>query len=379
MRLTIVCPSGYPVLKPGAIDFAGGAEFQQLLLARAMRERGHEVSWVVGDYGQPELCEIQGFAVHRSFELGRGNRRLRFVPDMWSLRRALRRTRPQLVNQRSTSFYTGQLCAFAHEIGAAFTFSIGIDYNCHRNLLGRGPKLIQQLYRYGITRAEMVLAQTEEQVKRMHANFGIEAELLPNLLELPPPRAAGEPGGYVLWVGSLAKRKRPEVFIELARRLPQIRFRLVGGAGEDRGYDGEIKHLAAGVENLELVGFVPPDRMDPVYRGARLYVNTSKLEGLPNAFLQSWSHGVPAVTLSVDPDHVIRDRGLGAVAADSDELAEQVRELYNDDERWQQASRAARDHVESHHDVRLLGDRAEALLDAAWHRRLRQKRDACCE
>jgi glycosyltransferase involved in cell wall biosynthesis len=377
VRLTIVCPSGYPVLQPGAIDFAGGAEFQQLLLARAMRARGHEVSWVVGDYGQPEQCEIQGFAVHRSFALGRGNRRLRFVPDMASLRRALRRTRPDLVNQRSTSFYTGQLCYFAHELDAAFTFSIGIDYNCHRNLLGRAPKVIQELYRYGIRHAEMVLAQTQAQSELMRANFAVECEVLPNLLELPPQRAADEPGGYVLWVGSLAKRKRPELFLELARRLPELPCRLVGGPGEDRGYDREIAEQARGIANLEMVGFVPPDRMDAVYRGARVYVNTSRLEGLPNAFLQSWSHGVPAVTLDVDPDHVIRDGGLGAVARDADDLTAQVRALYTDAARWQCASRAARAHVEARHDVRTLGDRAEALLDAAWARR-KGHRDPCC-
>jgi len=302
MRLTIVCPSAYPALVPGKIEFAGGAEFQLIMLAEAMRSRGHEVSFVVGDYGQPPYDEAQGFAMYRSFQLFEGNRKLRFVPDMLKLRAALRASRPDVVNQRSTAFYTGQVCHFAHEVGAAFVFSLGIDYNCYPDLQGRASWPIPTFYRWGMRHAELILAQTLQQAELVERNFHrTDVQVLPNLLEIPDIREAEEDRGYVLWVGSLARRKRPELCLEVARLCPDTEFRVVGGAGEDPGYDLEMKERARDIPNIEWVGFVPPPEMDDHYRGAAVYLNTSELEGLPNAFLQSWAHGVPTVSAGSTP------------------------------------------------------------------------------
>ena len=370
MRLTIVCPSADPALVPGKIDFAGGAEFQLLMLAHAIRDRGHEVSFVVGDYGQPALDEAQGFPMYRSFELFKGNRNLRFVPDMLKLRAALRESRPDVVNQRSTAFYTGQTCWFAHQSDAAFVFSLGIDYNCHPDLQGRARWPIPMLYGWGIRNAEMVLAQTRQQAALMRQNFGRDdVEVLPNLLEIGAIRSPEEDRGYVLWVGSLARRKRPEMFLELARRCPGTEFRLVGGAGEDPGFDSEIRAAASSITNLDYVGFVSPPQMDEQYRGAALYVNTSGLEGLPNAFLQSWSHGVPTVTAEVDPDDVIASGELGGVADGPDALVSVVSSLLADPAARVAAGRRAYEHVRRHHAISDVGDLAEDYLLRAADRR----------
>jgi len=325
MRITFVSPPLYAMLKRPDLRFAGGAEFQQILLARWLRDHGHEVSLVVGDFGQPEVEHFEGFEIHRSFRLGEGNRKLRFVPDMLKLRRAIHRSRPDVVNQRSTSFYTGQCCWFAHECGAAFSFSLGIDYNCWPDLGGRAPRLIQWTYRWGIEHADLVLAQTEEQAGLMQRNFRCAPHVVPNVLEMPEARRPDEEGEYVLWVGSLARRKRPELFLDLARKLPDQDFMLIGGPGEDVGYDEEMAWQAASIPNLQWKGFVPPTEIGGYYRRARLLVGTSRLEGLPNTYLQAWSYGVPVISVIVDPDGVIARRGLGEVVGEDEDLAVTVR------------------------------------------------------
>ena len=46
-------------------------------------------------------------------------------------------------------------------------------------------------------------------------------------------------------------------------------------------------------------------------------VNTSVFEGMPNATLEGWVRGIPALTLSYDPDGLVELRGLGVFARDS--------------------------------------------------------------
>lgn len=365
MRITFVSPPLYAMFARPDLHFAGGAEFQQLSLARWLRDHGHEVSFVVANFGQGEVETAEGFRFYRSFVLGEGNRKLRFLPDMIKLREAIHRSRPEVVNQRSTSFYTGQCCWFSHQCGAAFTFSLGIDYNCWPDLQGRAPRPIQQLYRWGVEHAELVLAQTEWQAALMERNFQCTPEVLPNVLEIPPERSDGEEGDYILWVGSLAKRKRPELFVELARALPQQNFVLVGGPGEDPGYDDEMKKHASDLQNLEWRGFVSPSEIEEVYRGAHLLVGTSRLEGLPNTYLQAWSHGVPVITVSVDPDGAIAEKGLGEVVGEEGNLALAVEKWIRDARLCREAGARGREHVRARHDIENVAPRAVELFERA--------------
>ena len=368
MRVTFVSPPAYATLARPDLHHAGGAEFQQIMLARWLRDHGHEVSFVVADYGQPEVEIHEGFTLYRSFALGRGNRKLRFVPDMLKLRAAIHRSRPDLVNQRSTSFYTGQCCRFSHECGAAFSFSLGIDYNVHRDLQGRAPWFIQRLYRWGVEHAELVLAQTVEQAREMSKNFRCSPRVLPNVLEIPAIADTPTDGDYVLWVGSLARRKRPERFLELAESLPEIPFVLVGGPGEDPGYDVEMKEWARRITNLRWRGFVPPSEMEPVYAHARLLVGTSRLEGFPNTYLQAWSNRVPVISVSVDPDGVIARDGLGEVTGEDGDLRKAVETWWDDAARRREAGSRARRYVERRHDVRRVGPLALEMFEEAVRR-----------
>jgi len=371
VRITFVSPPLYAMFTRPDLHFAGGAEFQQITLARWLRDHGHEVSFVVGDFGQSEVESLEGLRFYRSFKLGAGNRKLRFLPDMIRLRAAIHRSRPELVNQRSTSFYTGQCCWFAHQCGAAFTFSLGIDYNCWPDLQGRAPGVIQRMYRWGVENAELVLAQTKTQAALMEANFRCRVEWLPNVLEIPAERNPEEEENYVLWVGSLARRKRPEIFVKLAEAIPEQRFILVGGPGEDTGYDEQMRALSEGIPNLQWRGFVPPSEIGPLYRHARLLVGTSRLEGLPNTYLQAWANEVPVISVSVDPDGAIARKGLGEVVGEDGELEGAVRRWLYDADLRRGAGQRARRHVRENHELEAVAPRAVELFEEARGRHAR--------
>lgn len=372
MKVCFFSPTAYSYFNPRGATWAGGAEMQQLLLARHMLSRGIDVSFIVGDYGQAEIESFERITVIRSFAPFSGNRKLRFIPDMLKIRRAMRIADADVYNQRSTSFFTGQLAFFASRLGRAFTFSAGMDYNAYPDCQGMLPGPMAALYRYGIGKADAVIAQTEKQRRLMTANFHREVVLIRNgiaIREAPPagappagteagrpPAAHAAPAPEFLWVGSFRLAKRPELFLELARRLPEARFTLIGGRGDNDPEYRDLPERMSAIPNLRFEGFVPPTEIESYYARAFALVNTSRLEGFPNTYLHSWVHGVPVLTIEIDPDAIIETNGIGAATGSVDGLVEAARALIeNPASRVEMSARAAT-YVRKNHDIRNRGD-----------------------
>jgi glycosyltransferase involved in cell wall biosynthesis len=370
MKICFFSPTAYVYFNPDSNMWAGGAETQQVFIAREMAKRGIDVSFIVGDYGQPDAEIVGGITLIKSFEPFKGNRKLRFIPDMIKIKRAMRIADADIYNQRSTSFFTGQLAYFASQIGRIFTFSIGIDYNCYPDCLGRLPWPLTLLYRYGLNRADGIIAQTEKQQHLLKKNFGIEAVLIRNGVPIPDPDAEihrlvdkepageeatidGKDGGCdLLWVGSLRRRKRPDLYLELARRTPNAKFTMIGGKGDDENYHREIYSLAKSISNVRHIGFVPPDEMNKYYGSAYALVNTSDLEGFPNTYLHSWAHGVPTFTIEIDPDEIIEKNGIGKATGTFEGLVSEIHSICDNPQTRSEMSARALSYVRQNHDIR---------------------------
>jgi len=371
LKVCFFSPTAYAYFDPNGSSWAGGAEMQQLLLARHMQSKGIDVSFIVGDYGQGEVELFDGIAVVRSFEPFRGNRKLRFIPDMLKIRRAMRIADADVYNQRSTAFFTGQVAYFALQLEKAFTFSAGIDYNAYPDCLGMIPRPMSRLYRYGIRRADAVIAQTEKQRQLMSANFGRDVVLVRNGIVIPDGKRGGaSPAGIgqrgaarqdgaapeFLWVGSFRRIKRPELFLELARRLPDAAFTIIGGRGDNDPEYRDLPERAKTIPNLRFEGFVPPGEIEPFYARASAFVNTSTIEGFPNTYLHSWVSGTPVLTIDIDPDSIIADNRIGMVTGTFDGLVEAARKLCSDPALRTDMSARAISYVRQNHDIRNRGD-----------------------
>jgi glycosyltransferase involved in cell wall biosynthesis len=174
------------------------------------------------------------------------------------------------------------------------------------------------LYRRGLAAVDAVVAQNEFQRATCHRAYGREAVVIPSCYEAPQKRNPAPIAGLVLWVGMLHENKRPELFLEIAARLPHRRFVLIGGPRLGaRAFYERIRAQASCVPNVQLTGFVPFAEVEPWFGRARVLVNTSEYEGMPNTFLQAWARGVPTVaTVDIgapvnrfvsDPQHLPRE------------------------------------------------------------------------
>jgi glycosyltransferase involved in cell wall biosynthesis len=132
---------------------------------------------------------------------------------------------------------------------------------------------------------------------------------------MPAPHKADRP--TVCYVGRWDRRKRPELFFELARARPDVRF-LAVGRSRDAAWEAELRARYGAIANLELLGFVDQftsNRLHDVLAESWIYVNTAAREGLPNAFLEAAAHGC-AILSGVDPDAFASDFGAQVEADD---------------------------------------------------------------
>jgi glycosyltransferase involved in cell wall biosynthesis len=355
-HICFVAPSAWPVLAAAReIEFVGGAEVQQTILARNLVRRGYRVSMICGDYGQPERVTIDGITVVKSHSRISGVPIVRFFhPRLTGLWSALKAADADIYYQRTPGAATAVSGLFAKWYRRRFLYAAACDLDLagdtERLFRRRGGLRDLQLYRLGLKLADVIVAQHERQAADCWQWHRRTAQVVPSCYEMPADGRANA-DGVVLWVSVLRAGKRPELFLELARRLPHLRFRIVGGqstqAGDEAVFE-RIQEAAMSIPNLEFVGFVPFAEIDAHFNAARVFVNTSEYEGFPNTFLQSWSRGIPTVSFC-ETGSTSNRRPVVNVAADLHEMSQLVEKLMQDDNYWREAGDRARDRYKTFH------------------------------
>jgi glycosyltransferase involved in cell wall biosynthesis len=154
------------------------------------------------------------------------------------------------------------------------------------------------------------------------------------------------------------------LFLELARRSPQYRFKLVGGpaaGASEQAYFERLRADAATLPHVEFCGFVPYADVDRHFDGAAVFVNTSIGEGFPNTFLQAWSRGIPTLSF-FDSGATLDGMPVGCVVQDLDAMTQALQRLKADASFWEGEGRRAQCLAERRHSLAHVGDEYERLI-----------------
>jgi glycosyltransferase involved in cell wall biosynthesis len=318
----------------------GGAQVQQTLLAKALARRGYRISMVTADYGQPDGASWHGIVTYKSFRDDEGVPILRFVHPRWTrVWGAMRRADADIYYVSCAGMHIAEAVLFGRAHRRKVVFRVASDSDCDPEKLLVPMWRDRKLYAYGLKRADAVLAQTPTQQQALLRNFGRTSSLAPSLAELGDSSSPfSDRDIAVLWVSNIQQLKRPKLFIDLAQRMPQFAFHIVGRA--QPGYSAlyeDIRQRAAALPNVTFHGSVPYHDVSNLYARARVVVNTSEIEGFPNSYLQAWAHGAPVVAFH-DPNGVIAREGLGTAAKTIDEMSAATQELATDAQYWRATS-----------------------------------------
>jgi glycosyltransferase involved in cell wall biosynthesis len=358
-RLPHICflaPNAFPLLANDAsIPFAGGAEVQQVAIAKGLVKRGYTVSMICLDFGQDDECEIEGVTVHRAFSPRDGVPVLRFIwPRLTSIWKCMSRAGADIYYHRAGSMLTGVMVAFCRKHGKKSVFAIAgyASFRFNRDRL---------LYEYGIKHADRLVVQNHAQAEFVKKKIGRDSLLVPSVYHAEVLQSAASPQ-YVLWVGMIRQVKRPDIFLDIVQSLPELSFVMVGGPsiGELPLYEA-ISARAEKLMNLNFAGFVPYKDVDAYFNGALLFVNTSDSEGFPNTFLQSWARGIPTVSFA-DSGARMNGQPVGMLAETAEEMIKVISDLVNDTEATSSLGRAAKQYMELNHSPNRVLDLYEELF-----------------
>ncbi|MET0761536.1 MAG: glycosyltransferase [Thermoleophilaceae bacterium] len=184
-----------------------------------------------------------------------------------------------------------------------------------------------------------------------------------DLMRFAPSEAAPGPGSAVLVLGAIERWKRPDLALEIAARLPELRLRL---AGEPIGTDGHalLAELRARAAESDLAGRVELcGRLDdpvPALRQAAALLHCADREPYGLALVEALACGLPVVAPAAGgPIEIVGDGGRLYPPGDAGAAATALGDVL---ERRGSLSTAARARAEARFDRQSARRRYAELL-----------------
>lgn len=226
--------------------------------------------------------------------------------------------------------------------------------------------ILSMVYEYNpwvhraVRRADAFFSCAEGMEAKARKLYGLprHPEFLPSPIPMPDHSLIKSESPQVCFVGRWDKRKRPELFLRLAKQRPDVRFIAVG-QGQNSEWDQRLRSEYGHLPNVELLGFVDQfrsNRLSEMLEKSWILINTSSREGLPTSFLEALSHRC-ALLSSVNTSGITERFGYWA---QDDDFLKGLNHLLEDN-RWKPLAESGEAYVRRHYECDASVSRHEAI------------------
>ena len=354
---------------------------------QSLQAAGYEVAGISSPGGDVPVIEAAGIP-HFAVPISRNLTPLADLASLWRLYRVMRRERFTIIHTHTPKAgLLGQLAA--RLAGVPIVVNTVHGFYFHEHMSARARRFYITMEKVAAWCSHLILSQNAEDIQTaLQEGIGRpeRIQFLGNgidLTQFDPAAISAEDGRrcreklglapdapVVGFVGRLAARRKGFLdFLaaarDLAARLPQVRFLIVGDS--DRGKPDAVDPSAAAdygiADRCVFVGHRPNDELPPLYKIMNVLVLPSIFEGVPRVVMEAAAMGVPAVVTDVkgNREAVTHERnGLLVPFGDVPALTAAIARILTEPATAQRMSAAARRMAAERFDERKVFAKVQA-------------------
>ena len=168
---------------------------------------------------------------------------------------------------------------------------------------------------------------------------------LPNPVKIPTERIIKNSNPTVCFIGRWDIRKNPELFFELAKRFPDVKFIAAGACRTDLKRDKMLREKHKNIPNLVMPGWVDNTEKSKILEKSWIMINTSYRECLPVSYIEAVSYQC-AILSYENPDNFPDNFGYRAKKVDIEEYSKGLKFLLENN-RWKNLGMRGYEYVKS--------------------------------
>lgn len=196
-----------------------------------------------------------------------------------------------------------------------------------------------------------------------------EIKYLPNPIEIDEDFSVTEhpKKNHIIFLGRVESVKRGWLFCEIAQRMPEYEFFMLGESFREQEKNRSILEKYAEIPNLHFMGHVEGEQKATLIKDAKILVNTSIHEALPVSFLEALSYGTLLVSCR-NPDELTEKFGVytGTVLGDGfdkvDLFVSGIRKIMEDEDLRKDLSCKAVEYIKTTHSIELFRRNIKSII-----------------
>ena len=340
-------------------SYLGGAEIAAYNIAKQLSKRGYEVHVVaISDHNLPKESTQNGFCVHRikTIEIPLLRNTIYAIKSLFMVRKI----EPDIVHSHSISFHNAGLPAFL------IKKILKIPYVAY----GRGSDVYLSSFEKSFKKAvlknsDATIALTNDMKIAMQTIYDKSISVIPNgcdptkfenlsKRDLRDKLKIKEDEKVMIFVGRLHPIKGLQYLIEamkiIYKKYPKSRLLIVGDREDRNNLENLVKKLNLN-KYVTFIGMVPNEAVPEYMVAADVFVLPSLSEGFPTVIVEAMASGIPIVATKVGGvPEIIKDgeNGFLVEPMNSEEIAEKVLLLLNNDELRKRISEKNKEEVKKY-------------------------------
>jgi glycosyltransferase involved in cell wall biosynthesis len=221
-----------------------------------------------------------------------------------------------------------------------------------------------------IVEGDMVFGNSVHVSETIQQMFAVKASAIYDGVDqryfFPRERRAENSDVTVLYAGSFQPRKRVDLMIRQAARLPGLQFRLAGKGETEKNCRDLVQQLGCG--NVSFLGHLAAEQLGEEMRRADIFFFPSILEGNPQVLLQAASCGLASIAMELYRSDYVVNGETGFLVRSDAELSARLDQLAGDAALRRRFAAAAVRHARQFDWDKIAGQWA-AVFEEAWQKR----------